>query len=77
MNENELSKIIVDKAFQIHKDMGPGLLESVYEIILSKELEKAGLTVECQKLIPIKYNEYEISNGFKADIVVNILLSLN
>jgi len=46
MNENELSKIILDAAFKIHTRLGPGLLETVYEVILAHELRKAGLSVE-------------------------------
>ncbi len=71
MDENEISEIIVDQAFKIHTKLGPGLLESVYEMILAKELEKCSLEVECQKAIPIKYDGLEFDQGFRADIIVN------
>jgi PD-(D/E)XK nuclease superfamily len=48
MDENEIAKIIVDAAFQIHKRLGPGLLESVYEVVLAHELKKRGLRVKRQ-----------------------------
>lgn len=53
MNENELSKIIVDICYKIHTKLGPGLLESVYEAVLFYELNELGLTVERQKPIPV------------------------
>lgn len=53
MNENEIAKIIVNTAFQIHLKSGPGLLESVYEEIMYHELEKSGLNIERQKGIPV------------------------
>ena len=53
MTENELSKIIVNTAFQIHSKLGPGLLESVYEEIMYYELQKQGLRVERQKGISV------------------------
>lgn len=74
MNENQLASEIVDAAYQIHTKLGPGLFESVYEVILTKELEKRGLFVERQKAIPIRYNEFVFDEGFRADIVVENLL---
>ena len=71
MTENELAKIVVDCAFRIHKTLGPGLFESVYEEVLSYELIKRGLKVERQKLIGIVYDDIKLNIGFKADIVVN------
>ena len=56
MHENILSKIILDKAFIIHKALGPGLLESVYETILAYELSNAGMEISRQKAIPVIYN---------------------
>jgi len=70
MNENEIGKIIVNSAVTLHKELGPGLLESVYEVILAHELEKCGLTVERQVSIPIEYHGISFSEGFRADIVV-------
>ncbi len=71
MNENELSKIILDACFKIHTRLGPGLLETVYEVILAHELRKTGLTVERQVAIPIRYDELVFEEGFRADIIVN------
>ena len=70
MNENEISKIIVNTAFQIHTQLGPGLLESVYEEILYFELSKQGLKVERQKAIPVIWNELKMEIGFRADLIV-------
>ena len=44
-SENQIAQIVVDAAFHIHKELGPGLLESVYEVVLARDLEKRGLTV--------------------------------
>jgi len=70
MNENELSKIIVNTAFQIHTKLGPGLLESVYEEIMYFELNKLGLKTERQKGIPVIWNELKMELGFRADLIV-------
>jgi GxxExxY protein len=71
MNENELSKIIVDSCFVIHKKLGPGLFESVYEEILFYELTKAGLNVNRQQAIPVMWNEIKMDIGFRSDLVIN------
>jgi GxxExxY protein len=70
MNENEISKIIVDCCFKIHTALGPGLLESVYEEVLSHELIKRGLNIERQKGIPVVYENLKMELGFRADIIV-------
>jgi GxxExxY protein len=70
MTENEISRIVVDACYRIHSKLGPGLFESVYERILVIELEKEGLQVERQKVIPVKWDDVEIEQGFKADIIV-------
>ena len=70
MSENELSKIIVNTAFQIHLKLGPGLFESVYEEIMYYELVKIGLLVERQKGIPVIWNEIKMELGFRADLIV-------
>ncbi len=70
ITENELSKIILDAAFKVHTRTGPGLLESVYEIILAYELRKVGLRVERQAPIPIRYDELSFDEGFRADLLV-------
>ena len=70
MTENELSKIIVDVSYKIHTRLGPGLLESVYEIILFHELTKKGLKVERQKPIPIIWDGIHLDIGFRSDLIV-------
>jgi len=70
MTENELSKIIVDTAYQIHHKLGPGLLESVYEEIMYYELSKQGVNVEQQKGIPVIWDELRMEIGFRADLIV-------
>lgn len=69
MTENELSKIIVDKCYQIHVDLGPGLFE-VYEEILAFELIKEGLYVSRQQAIPVIWNEIKMEIGFRADLII-------
>lgn len=70
MTENEIGKMVVDAAVKVHKALGPGLLESVYEIVLSHELEKRGLRTERQVPIPIEYESLRFDEGFRADILV-------
>jgi GxxExxY protein len=70
MNENEIGKIIVDSAITVHRGLGPGLLESVYEVVLAHELEQCSLLVNRQVSIPITYNGINFNEGFKADIIV-------
>ncbi len=70
MTENELSKIIVNSAYRIHYELGPGLLESVYEEIMYYELIELGLDVERQIGIPVIWNEIKMEIGFRADLIV-------
>lgn len=70
MNENELSKVIVDICYRIHIKLGPGLLESVYEAILFHELTAINLKVEGQKPIPVIWNEIYLDIGFRSDLIV-------
>ena len=70
MNENELSKIIVDVCYKMHVKLGPGLLETVYETILFYELTKLGLTVEKQKPLPLLWDDLKMDVGFRADLIV-------
>ncbi len=71
MTENEIAAIIVDTAFHIHCDLGPGLFETVYERVMEAELAKRGLTVFRQKPIPIVYNDLHFGAGFRADLLVD------
>jgi GxxExxY protein len=71
MNENEIGSIVVDCAVKLHKRLGPGLLESVYEAVLAYELQRKGLSVERQVSVPIVYDDIRFEEGFRADLVVN------
>lgn len=69
-SENELAKEIVDAAYTVHTALGPGLLESVYEAVLEYELRQRELEVIRQPQVPIRYAELEISDAFRADLIV-------
>jgi len=71
MNENEIAKIILDCSFEIHKKLGPGLLESVYEEILYYELNKRNISCQRQAPMPVIYDELKMEIGFRADIIVD------
>ena len=70
MMENEIAKIIVDAALKIHRSLGPGLLESVYEATLAHELRTRGLQVTQQLGVPVNYDGVRLGLGFRADLVV-------
>ncbi len=70
MTENEIAKIVVDTAFHIHQDLGPGLLESVYENVLVKQLRKRALAVDRQVPISFSYDGDVFDEGFRADLIV-------
>lgn len=65
-----MAKQVVDAAYRIHISLGPGLLESVYEVVLAYELEKRGLRTLRQQAIPIVYQGTRIEVGFRADLIV-------
>jgi len=71
MNENELSKIIVDLCFKLHKRYGPGLFESVYEEIFCYELTKTGIPFKRQHPVPLIHEEIKMEIGFRADVIVD------
>ena len=71
MTENEIAKQLLDAAFVVHTKLGPGLLESVYEVVLAYELKKRGLTAERQKPMPILYDNIRFDEAFRSDLVVN------
>lgn len=71
MNENELAKIVVDTAYQIHSRLGPGLLESAYESVLSFELGRKGITVERQMPIPLVWEGMLVTGCFRADLILD------
>lgn len=71
MDENEISKEILDAAIAVHNELGgPGLLESYYENALKKELKIRGLKVETQKLVPVMYKGEEIGDPYRLDMMV-------
>lgn len=70
MKENEIGKVVIDAAVAIHRELGPGLLESVYEVILAHELRSRGMKVERQVSVPIECRGYRFNEGFRADIIV-------
>ena len=70
MNENEISKIILDCAFKVHTVLGPGLLESAYRECLAYELTKANLFVEKEKALPLLYEEVKLECGYRIDLLV-------
>ncbi len=70
MKENEIGTIVVESAIAIHRELGPGLLESVYEVVLEYELSRRGLSVKRQLPIPIEYRGMRFDEGFRADMLV-------
>ena len=71
---NDLSYKIIGCAIEVHKHLGPGLLESVYEACFIEEMEKAGLTVKSQLYVPILYKGKDVGKPLKLDILVNDLI---
>ena len=73
-----LPDVIIDTALQVHRDLGPGLLEHVYEVVLARELELRGLKVQRQVPVPIQYKGLHFREAFRADLVVGneVLLEL-
>jgi len=69
---------VIEVAIGLHRELGPGLLESVYEVVLSRELQDLGLQVERQVSVPISYKGVNFDEGFRADIIVEhkVLLEL-
>lgn len=70
MTENEIAERILDEAFAIHRETGPGLLESVYETMLEDALAEKGIAVRRQLPIPFKFRGKQFDEGFRADLVV-------
>ena len=71
MTENSIATLVVDAAFKIHKTLGPGLLESVYQATLSYELEKRGLSVRQQVGLPVYYEALKLEIGYRVDLIVS------
>ena len=74
MKENDIATCVLGCALKVHSALGPGLLESVYEVILAHELRQAGLGVERQRPIAIRYGGLSFDEGFRADLVVENLV---
>ena len=70
MKTNEISGIIVDAAIKVHQSLGPGLLETVYECVLERELTSRGLKVQRQVAVPIVFEDLVFNVGFRADLIV-------
>lgn len=70
MDENAISREIVDAAFRVHTTLGPGLFESVYEAALACELGKRGLRTARQQVVPVTYETIRLEMGFRADLIV-------
>jgi len=78
MKENDIGTRILEAAINIHRELGPGLFETVYEVILAREITNIGLNVVRQVSVPIIYKEIKFDEGFRADIIVEnkVLLEL-
>ena len=78
MQIDDVTKIVIDESMRIHKDLGPGLLESVYEAILENKLTTRGLFVERQKPIDFEYDGMKFSEGFRIDLLIerSVILEL-
>jgi GxxExxY protein len=74
MRENDLARVVVDVAYQIHRELGPGLLESVYQAVMFHELTKRKLQVTSQSEVPVVWDGVAIEVGFRADLVVGGIL---
>jgi GxxExxY protein len=70
MTENELASIVVEQCFQIHRKVGPGLLESAYLALLTHLLRKQGLAVQVEVLVPMEWDGLRLDAGFRADLIV-------
>ena len=74
METNELTAAIIGAAIEVHKRLGPGILESAYRACLAYELDKRGFTVEEEQPVPVVYDDVKLDCGFRADLVVNGLV---
>ncbi len=71
MTENEIGTILIKCATKLHRDLGPGLLESVYEVILAEHLRQLGVPTQRQVPIPIEYQGLKFEEGFRADLLID------
>ena len=70
MTENEIGNILIETAVNIHQELGPGLLETVYEVILANELRRQGIKVERQSPVEIEYQGVKFKEAFRADLII-------
>lgn len=70
MTENEIGELLIGTAISLHRELGPGLMETVYEVILSDQLRRKGLAVQRQVPVPIEYQGIRFDEGFRADLVI-------
>ena len=70
MTEESIIKIVLDEAFHVHKQIGPGMLENVYKTCLAYRLQKQGLILEMEKPVPVFFEEVKMDCGYRADILV-------
>ena len=71
MELNDISYKIIGCAYKVHTQLGPGLLESTYQVCLEYELIKAGLSIESQKALPVIYEDIKLEAGYRIDVLVN------
>ncbi len=71
MTENQVSRVVIEAALRVHRALGPGLLEAVYESALAYELMREGLCVQRQQAIPVVYDGMQLGQGFRADLIVD------
>ena len=76
MGIEDIAKIAVDCGFRLHKELGPGLLESVYEVLLAESLRESGVFVERQVPVPIRYKGVVVDNAFRVDLLIERTLVL-
>ena len=76
MRENEIGTKIIEAAIAVHRELGPGLLETLYEIVLCRELNGTGLKVERQVPVPVLYKGVKFEEGFRADLIVEKMVLL-
>jgi GxxExxY protein len=69
-NLEDIASIVVDCGYRLHRDLGPGLLESAYEAIMADQLVRRGVRIERQKPVPIRYDGLQLTEGFRADLLV-------
>jgi GxxExxY protein len=74
MELNELSHSILGAAIEVHRRLGPGLLESAYRVCLAYELRKRGISVDEERPVPVIYDDVKLECGFRADLVINELI---